>query len=95
MLRLRCGTILLDGFLAHLAERDAGEDRVTTLEYIGCASGERAGQQWARLGSAPRARLPDECLFAVGEATLCMSPQTQQGLRDKWVDYREGSLVVG
>ena len=99
MIRLRCGTILLDGFIGHLADRalehvDAA-DRVTTLEYVRCVEGEREGQQWARLGSTLRNGLPEDCLFEVDGLTLCMSHQTQQGLRDKWVDHRDGELVVG
>ena len=99
MIRLRCGTILLDNFLAHLAEHalehpDAAE-RVVTLEYVKCIEGERAGQQWARLGSTYRRGLPEDCLFEIDGLTLCMSPQTQQGLRDKWIDHRDGELVVG
>ena len=99
MTRLRCGTILLDGFLAHLAEKSVeradAEDRVITLEYVKCIEGDRAGQQWARLGSTFRRGLPEESLFEVDGLTLCMSQQTQLGLREKWVDHRDGELVVG
>lgn len=99
MIRLRCGTILLDGFMGHLAdravERADSADRVVTLEYLKCIEGDRAGQQWARLGSTARGGLPDKALFDVEGVTLCMSVQTQQGLKDKWVDYRDGELVVG
>ncbi len=98
MLRLRCGVIFLDGFLGHLAEHSvarAGDDRVATLEYIGCVEGPSAGRQWARLGWTRGLGLPDECLFDAGGVTLCMSPQTQQGLRDKWVDFKDGEIVVG
>lgn len=99
MIRLRCGTILLDGFLAHLAERSLehpdAAGRVVTLEYVRYLDGDRAGKQWARLGSTGAKGLPDDCLFDADGVALCMSVQTQQGLRDKWIDYREGELVVG
>ena len=97
MTRLRCGTILLNGFLDHIAESAcrAPEERVVTLEYIKCAAGAQAGQQWARLGSTRRHGLPADCLFEADGVTVCMSPQTQRGLRDKWVDFRDGQLVVG
>lgn len=98
MLRLRCGVIFLDEFLGHLAERAlerAGEDRITTIEYVGCVEGPSAGKQWARLGWTRPLGLPDECLFDAGGVRVCMSPQTQLGLRDKWVDYKDGELVVG
>ncbi len=98
MERLRCGVIFLDDFLGHLADRAverAADSRVTTLEYIKCADGRAAGQQWGRLGWTTPKGLPDECLFEVDGLTVCMSPQTQQGLRDKWVDFKDGKVIVG
>ena len=98
MERLRCGVIFLDGFLGHLAERAlerAGEDRVSTFEYIAFAEGPQAGQQFGRLGWTRAAGLPEECLFEVDGLTVCMSPQTQEGLRDKWVDFKDGEIIVG
>ncbi len=98
MHRLRCGVIFLDGFLGHLAERAlerAEDDRITTIEYVGCLEGPSAGRKWARLGWTRSLGLPDECLFEADGITICMSPQTQKGLRDKWVDFRDGQIVVG
>ena len=100
MQRLRYGVILLDGFIDHLAEcavSRAGGDgtHVSSLEYVRCVEGEQAGEEWTQLGSINRGNLSAECLFEVDGAMLFMSRQTQKGLRDKWVDYREGKLVVG
>ena len=98
MERLRCGVIFLDGLLDHLADRSverAGDDMITTLEYIRCAEGKAAGQQWGRLGWTRKDGLSESSLFEVDGLTVCMSPQTQQGLRDKWVDFRDGQVVVG
>ena len=100
MQRLRCGVILLDGFIDHLAERAVsragGDDTlVSSLQYICCVEGEQAGEEWTKLGSINRGNLSAECVFEVDGVMLYMSRQTQRGLRDKWVDYREGTIVVG
>ncbi|MCP4846424.1 MAG: hypothetical protein GY899_00565 [Verrucomicrobiaceae bacterium] len=100
MQRLRCGVILLDGFIDHLAElavsRAGGDGTlVSSLEYIRCVEGEQAGEEWTNLGSINRTNLSSECVFDVDGVTLYMSRQTQRGLRDKWVDCREGAVVVG
>ena len=100
MQRLRCGVILLDGFIEHLAEcaiSRAGGDgtHVASLEYIHCIEGEQAGEEWTRLASISRGNLSEECIFKVDGVALFMSLQTQQGLRDKWVDFRDGEIVVG
>jgi hypothetical protein len=100
MQRLRCGVILLDGFIDHLAEcavsRAGGDNtHVASLEYIHCIEGEQAGEEWTKFGSISRGNLSIECVFEVDGVMLYMSRQTQKGLRDKWVDYREETIVVG
>ena len=100
MQRLRCGVILLDGFIDHLAEcavsRPGGDGtHIASLEYVRCIEGTQAGEEWAELGLIHRGNLSAEYVFEVDGAMLYMSRQTQKGLRDKWVDYRAEKLVVG
>lgn len=100
MQRLRCGVILLDGFIDYLAEcavsRPGGDGtHISSLEYVRCVEGKQAGEQWAKLGIINRVNLSAQCVFEVDGALLYMSRQTQKGLRNKWVDYREEKLVVG
>lgn len=97
MLKLRCGVIFLEGFVKHLTERAATEDiKITSIEYLRCLDGERKGGQWWRLGWVPKGALPKHCVFKLEDGvTVAMSPQTQKGLKHRWVDYREGEIVVG
>lgn len=110
MLRLRCGVILTDPFLAWLREWTAREGtshagRVLALDYIRCREGPRAGQAWLEWLWVKRAGLSPHCLFRIdGVATeqnapapldLYLSPQTQAGLRWRHLSARDGQPTVG
>lgn len=110
MIRLRCGVILTDAFLAWLRDWTAREGtshagRVLALDYIRCREGPRAGQAWLEWLWVKRAGLSAHCLFRIdGVATendapapldLYLSPQTQKGLRWRHLDARGGLPTVG
>jgi hypothetical protein len=101
MERLRCGTILMDRFIAFLKEEDAMQrsqgtsDPVVILEYVKCADGARAGQAfWSLMWSKGIADRKDWCLFPVSGVTIYMSRQTQQALKWKYIDYIDNQVVV-
>lgn len=110
MIRLRCGVILTDPFLAWLRDWTAQEGtshagRVMAIEYTRCGEGPRAGQAWLEWMWVKRAGLSPHCVFRVeGVATekdvavpldLYLSPQSQAGLRWRHLDVRGGQPAVG
>jgi hypothetical protein len=100
MIKLRCGVILTDAFLFFLQQlnqrvTDPHSHEVLALEYIRCAEGDRAGQSWLEWFWFPRAGLKSECFFAVGLLELYLAPQTQKGLKYRYLDVKDGSPFVG
>jgi len=110
MIRLRCGVILTDPFLAWLrewtgTEGTSHEGRVLALEYVRCRDGPRAGQAWLEWLWVKRTGLSTHCLFRVegvakeknapAPLDLYLSPQTQTGLRWRHLDAHNGQPTVG
>jgi hypothetical protein len=110
MIRLRCGVILTNSFLAWLQEWTRSEGtshagRVLAIEYIRCREGPRAGQAWLEWLWVKRAGLSPHCLFRLDDAAtendapaaidLYLSPQTQRGLRWRHLSVRDGHPTVG
>ncbi|MCB1094407.1 MAG: hypothetical protein KDN22_02405 [Verrucomicrobiae bacterium] len=101
MEKLRCGTILMDRFIAFLKEEDALQrsqgtsDPVVILEYVKCVEGDRAGEAfWSLVWGRGVAGRKDWCLFSVAGVTIYMSRQTQQALRWKHIDYIDNQVIV-
>ena len=117
MIRLRCGVIFTDAFLAWLRdwvvrEGSSHEGRVMALEYVRCKEGLRQGQAWLEWMWVKRAGLSEHCVFHLSlpasstaeeaaqkpvenEIDLYLSPQTQQGLRWRHLDAKNGQPVAG
>ncbi|MFN0125848.1 MAG: hypothetical protein ACKV19_04085 [Verrucomicrobiales bacterium] len=110
MIRLRCGVILTDPFLAWLREWTAREGtshvgRVLAIDYIRCREGARAGQAWLEWFWVKRAGLSPHCLFRIeamametgapAPLDIYLSPATQQGLRWRHLDARGDQPTVG
>jgi len=110
MIRLRCGVILTDAFLAWLREWTATEGtshagRVLALDYIRCREGPRAGEAWLEWLWVKRHGLSPHCVFRIDDVAvendqsapldLYLSPQSQKGLRWRHLDARHGQPTVG
>ena len=99
MERLRCGVILLPGFIDHLqglcADRQDG--LLPAIDYVKCADGPRKGSSWWSLTwTSPKAVRASQ-LFKVGngELQIYLSPQTQKALKHHYIDFRDGKVFVG
>ncbi len=100
MERLRCGVIFTDPFLAFLGGLAAREavlhpGEVLALDYIRCVDGARAGQSWLEWMWVRRSGLSEHCFFRVAGLELYLSPPTQQGLKHRYLDMRDGKPFVG
>ncbi len=103
MERLRCGVILTDAFLAHLQDlleegAPAHPGQVLAIDYIRCRDGERAGQSWLEWFWVSRKALTTEhCFFRIPSlgAEVYLSPQSQQGLKNRFIDFRKNAVFVG
>jgi len=99
MHRLRCGVIYTNAFAEHLAElhtcSEAGTVRkILALEYVRASSGDQKGGAWWDVQWVPEKRVPVECRFEIGSVPVCLSRQSQQGLKNRCLDWRDGAVVV-
>ncbi len=100
MMRLRCGVILTRAFLDFLSEmwtREAPAHPrcVVVIDYVRCKDGPRAGQAWLECFWFAKAALSEHCVFTVAGAELYLSPQSQAGLKWRYLDAADGRLRVG
>ena len=100
MQRLRCGVILLDGFIDHLAEcavsRPGGDGtHIASLEYVRCIEGTQAGEEWAELGLIHRGNLSAECVFEIkkGYPTLYNDPVLTKRCKEISEYFLESGVV--
>ncbi|MES2709596.1 MAG: hypothetical protein V4726_23565 [Verrucomicrobiota bacterium] len=97
--RLHCGVITTGAFRDHLKawhEATAGGHAglVPQLDYVRCATGERAGQAWISLIWQPlKAGRPHE-VFEIGGISVYLPKSTRTGLRDRCLDAADGVLMV-
>jgi hypothetical protein len=96
MHKLRCGVIYTNAFAEYLARLSrsavsAVRDRVLSLEYLRSAEGRGA---WWNIDWVPQSRAPEECRFIIGETPVCLSRQSQRGLKNRCLDWRDGQVVV-
>ncbi len=99
MHRLRCGVIYTNAFAGHLAELYAARDpgaagNILELEYVKVAGADEKNGIWWRMDWVPEKRVPVECRFEMGRSPVCMRQQTQRGLKNRCLDWRDGAVVI-
>jgi hypothetical protein len=98
MHRLRCGIIYTNAFAEYLAtlsqEGTRVKDKILSLEYLRCTSGEKAGAEWWNVQWMPAHRVPEECRFTIGTLPVGLSRQSQRGLKDRCIDCRDGQVII-
>lgn len=100
MERLRCGVVVTGRFIAFVEALVAAEaanhpGAVLCVEYLRCREGARAGEAWLEWFWVRREGLSEAAIFRIGRAEVYLSPQTQQGLKWRYLDAEAGSPRVG
>jgi hypothetical protein len=98
MHRLSCGVIYTNAFADHLATlatplRTAEQRYVLSLEYVRCAKPDGTTEEWWQMDWIPEKRTPIEQRFTIGSTPVSLSKQTQQGLKRRCLDYRDGKVL--
>jgi len=98
MHRLRCGVIYTNAFAAYLAAMGhpaSGPGRkIISVDYVRCSTGDSAGKEWWKIEWVPEHRAPEECRFKIGDIPICLSRQSQRGLKHRCIDCRDGQVVI-
>jgi hypothetical protein len=96
MHRLRCGVIYTNAFADYLATvgEQASPDTILALEYVRFASGPRKGTAWWRMDWLPTQSTDLQCHFTIGKISVFISAQSQRGLKERCLDWRDGQVVV-
>jgi hypothetical protein len=99
MHRLRCGIIYTNAFADYLArleleQREGGARQILALDYLRCGTGEQSGSAWWKVEWLPEHRAPEDCRFTIGQVPVCLSRQSQRGLKHRCIDWRDGSVVI-
>jgi hypothetical protein len=96
MHKLRCGVIYTNEFADYLAGLSQSVDtasvrKVMALEYLRSADGKEA---WWNIEWVPESRAPEDCRFNIGQVPVCLSKQSQRGLKHRCLDWRDGKVLV-
>ncbi|MDB6138828.1 MAG: hypothetical protein JWO94_1900 [Verrucomicrobiaceae bacterium] len=99
MHRLRCGVIYTNPFAAHLtaiyeARTEAETGKVLSLEYTRATTGSKQVKEWWRMDWVPGPRVEEHCRFLIGKVPVGINQQSQRGLKDRCLDFREGTVVI-
>lgn len=94
MHRLRCGVIYTNAFATYLAGLAHGPQQVLALEYLRASSGPSKGTAWWRMEWWPAHRAPEDCMFKIGTVPVVLSRQSQRGLKNRCLDWRDGQVAV-
>lgn len=99
MHRLRCGVIYTNAFADYLEKytqsQPPGHQRpILALEYLRASTGPSKGTAWWQIDWVPEHRAPEECRFRIGCVPVCLSKQSQRGLKHRCLDWRDGQVVV-
>lgn len=98
MHRLRCGVIYTNAFAEYLSAMEQSAPRearkIISVEYLRCSTGEGAGKSWWKIEWVPEHRAPEECRFKIGDIPVCLSRQSQRGLKHRCIDWRDGQVVI-
>jgi hypothetical protein len=99
MQRLPCGVIYTSAFADYLTTLEAPlrttEQRyVLSLDYLRSLKADGTQEDWWRMDWVPEKRTPLEQRFTIGTIPVSLSRQTQAGLKNRCLDYRDGQVVV-
>jgi hypothetical protein len=96
MHRLRCGVIYTNAFADYLAQlsQGASQRQILALDYLKASTGPKKGTAWWQIEWLPEHRAPAECRFKIGSVPVCLSKQSQRGLKHHCLDWRDGQVVV-
>ncbi|MBL9114145.1 MAG: hypothetical protein JNJ83_03990 [Verrucomicrobiaceae bacterium] len=97
MHRLRCGVIYTNAFAEYLAQLERSRPQARTiiaLDYVRCTAGQNQAKEWWKVEWMPEHRAPDDCRFTIGNTPVCLSRQSQRGLKHRCIDWRDGQVVV-
>jgi hypothetical protein len=94
MHRLRCGVIYTNAFADYIAGLAHGPRQVLALEYLRASTGPKKGSEWWRMEWWPAHRAPEECMFKIGTVPVVLSRQSQRGLKNRCLDWRNGQVAV-
>lgn len=97
--RLRCGVITTGAFRDFLKvwhEDTAGGNfgLVPQLDYVRCASGERAGQSWISLIWQPLKGIKAHEIFEIEGIKVYLPKNTRTALKERCLDAAAGVLLV-
>jgi len=95
--RLRCGVIFTNRFIDYLIGRCAAEAKpghVAEINYVHCIEGELKGDSWWSLTWAALPRFTPAELFNVQGLEIALSKQTQKALKWKYIDFKDGKVLV-
>jgi hypothetical protein len=98
MHRLRCGVIYTNAFADYLSalggDAAPSSKKILSVEYVRCSTGGAAGKAWWTIDWVPVHRAPEECRFLIGQIPVCLSRQSQRGLKHRCIDWRDGQVVI-
>lgn len=97
--RLHCGVIttgVFREFLKAWHEDTAGGNfgLVPQLEYVRCATGERAGQSWISLIWQPLKGVRAHEIFELDGVKVYLPKNTRTALKDRCLDVENGTIAV-
>jgi len=99
MHRLRCGVIYTNAFAAHLTALHEAQvqdhfGKVLGLDYMRMATGDQKGKEWWRVDWVIGQHVPEECRFKIDQVPVSMSKNTQRGLKNRCLDFKDGAVIV-
>jgi hypothetical protein len=98
MHKLRCGIIYTNAFADYLANLGRGKTatrhKVLAIDYVRASSGPKKGSEWWKLDWMPTQSMTDDCIFQIGGLPVGISRQTQRGLKNRCLDWRDGQVVI-
>lgn len=76
--------------------RESADHRgeVIAIEYTKCIDGERAGQSWWRQTWATRRGIPEYMIFQVAGVDVFFPPKSAKALKDHFMDFKDGQVVI-
>ncbi len=99
MHRLRCGVIYTNAFAAHLTalhEAQVAENfgKVLALDYVRAATGDQKGREWWRVDWVVGQQVAEDCRFLIDKVPVCLTKQSQRGLKNRCLDWRDGAVLI-
>jgi hypothetical protein len=96
MHKLRCGVIYTNEFADYLFNLSktavvAVQRKVMELEYLRTADGKEA---WWNISWVPESKATEDCRFVIGQTPVYLRRQSQKGLKNRCLDWRNGQVMV-